>query len=72
MIKYILPCLTPTELIGMHISVILMFTFSFSDYTSLLMMLILIVAQLPCPAILYWVTVMMKMKFVLVNRKLNA
>jgi len=56
----------------MNISAILLFTFSFNDYTSLLMMLILIVAQLPCPAILYWMTVMMKMKFVLVNQKLNA
>jgi hypothetical protein len=62
----------------MHVSAVLLFKFSFNDYTSLLMitqqflMLVLIVAQLPCPAILYWIRAMMKMKFVLVKQKLNA
>ena len=59
MIYHSLQPLTLTELIGMHISAILLFTFCFNDYTSLLMitqqfvMLLLIVAQLPCPAVLY-------------------
>jgi len=62
----------------MHVSAILLFTFSFNDYTSLLMitqqflMLVLIVAQLPCPAIPYWMRAMMKMKFVPVKQKLSA
>jgi len=78
MIYHSLLPLPLTELIGIHISAILLFTFCFNDYTSLLMitqqflMPVLIVAQLPCPAILYWMTAMVKMKFLLVNQKLNA
>jgi hypothetical protein len=78
MIYHILHPLTMTEFIGMHVRVILLFTFSFNDYTSLLMitqqflMLLLIVVQLLCTAILYWIRAMMKMKYVLVNQKLNA
>jgi hypothetical protein len=77
MIYHILHSLTLTELIGIHISAILLFTYSFNDYTSSLitqqfLMLVLIVAQLPCPAILYWMRAMMKIKFVLMKQKLNA
>jgi len=78
MIYHILQPLTLTELIGMHRSAVHLFTFCFNDYTSLLMitqqfvMLVLIVTRLPCPAILYWMTALMKIKFVLVNQKLNA
>jgi hypothetical protein len=61
----------------MRVSAILLFKFTFNDYTSLLitqqfLMLVLIVAHLPCPTIPYWMTAMMKMKFVLVKLKLNA
>ena len=78
MIYHISHSLTVTELIGMHISAVLLFTFSFNDYTCMLMktqrflMLVLLVAQLPRPTILYWMRSMMKMKFVLVKQKLNA
>jgi hypothetical protein len=40
--------------------------------TQQFLMLVLIVAQLPRPAILYWIRAMMKMKFVPVKQKLNA
>jgi hypothetical protein len=62
----------------MDIIAILLFASSCNDYTSLLMitqqflMLVVTVAQLPCPVVLYWMIAMMKVKFVLVKQKLNA
>jgi hypothetical protein len=40
--------------------------------TQQFLMLVLTVAQLPYPAILYWMIAVMKLKFVLVKQKLNA